>query len=142
MVTISTAKDISLDDVTGLYGSGEHPIYKDFEQLHHNILNSDVCVTARLSDDLVGIIRSNGDGNNNQYISEIIMHADQPSQGIGSKLLDTYLLETNTVSKIYIVSHEHFRSSFSKTWLHYKGFKLISENEDIIVYLLDRNIKY
>lgn len=138
MVTISTKKNISIEDVRGLYDSGDSALYNNNEQLLSNILSSDFCITAWSENTLVGIIRSGGDGNNKQYISEIVMHADHPSQGVGSRLLDTYLSETADVKKIYIVSHEYFRTSFSKTWLNYKGFNLIAENDDIIVYLLDR----
>ena len=142
MVTISADKNISFDDIVELYTSGEEEIYNDYDELYQSILNSDYCITVRNEDQLVGIIRSNGDGNLNQYISEIVMHAGCPTQGIGSKLLDAYLEAASAVSKIYILSHQYYRTSFSKTWLQYKGFKLIAENDSIILYLLDREIKY
>ncbi|CAD2081527.1 hypothetical protein GCM10007275_20910 [Jeotgalicoccus coquinae] len=142
MVTISTGKDMSLEDIVELYTSGDEGLYTDYDELYKSILNSDYCITARDQDRLVGIIRSNGDGNINQYIAEIVMHAGCPTQGIGSKLLDAYLDTAADVSKIYILSHGHYRTSFSKTWLQYKGFKLLAENDSIILYLLDRKIKY
>ena len=142
MVAISTDKNISKDDIVALYTSGDEELYTDYDELYKSILNSDYCITIYDEDQLIGIIRSNGDGNMNQYISEIVMHAGCPAQGIGSKLLDAYLDAAADVSKIYILSHEHYRTSFSRTWLQYKGFKLIAENDNIILYLLDREIKY
>lgn len=142
MVIISNEKNMSLDDVVELYTSGDEELYTDYDELYQSILGSDYCITVRDDDRLVGIIRSSGDGNLNQYIAEIVMHAGYPTHGIGSKLLDTYLNETADVSKIYILSHTHYRTSFAKTWLQYKGFKLLAETESIILYLLDREIKY
>lgn len=142
MVVISTDKNISKDDIVALYTSGDEELYTDYDELYKNVLNSDYCITIYDEDQLIGIIRSNGDGNMNQYIAEIIIHAGCPTQGIGSKLLDAYLEATADVSKIYILSHGYYRTSFSRTWLQYKGFKLIAENDNIILYLLDREIKY
>lgn len=142
MVIITSEKNLSLKDVVGLYTSGDKELYTDYEQLHENILKSDYLFTIRTNDELIGIIRSSGDGNNNQYISEVILHGSYPTPGLGSQLLNSYLKATENVSKIYILSHEYYRTSFSKTWLQYKGFQVIAENESVIVYLLDRNIKY
>lgn len=142
MVTITTEKNMSFDDIVDLYTSGDTELYTDYNQLYQSILNSDYCITVRDGKQLVGIIRSSGDGNINQYIAEIVLHAGHPTPGIGSKLLDAYLTAAAEVSKIYILSHEHYRTTFSKTWLQYKGFRLIAENGDIIVYMLDRGIKY
>lgn len=142
MLKITTEKNMSLDDVIELYTSGDTELYKDYEMLYSSILNSDYCVSVIHDEKLVGIIRSSGDSNHNQYIAEIVMHAGHPTSGIGSKLLDAYLTATENVHKIYILSHEHYRTSFSRTWLQYKGFKLIAENDSIILYLLDRNNKY
>ncbi len=133
---------MSQDDIVELYTSGDTELYRDYDKLYSNILKSDYCISVTHDEQLVGIIRSSGDGNHNQYIAEIVMHAGHPTSGIGSKLLDAYLKATEDVSKIYILSHEHYRTSFSRTWLQYKGFKLIAENDNIILYLLDREIKY
>ena len=133
---------MSQDDVVELYTSGDTELYTDYDQLYSSILNSDYCISVIDDNQLIGIIRSSGDGNHNQYIAEIVMHAGHPTPGIGSKLLDAYLTEAADVSKIYILSHEYYRTSFSRTWLQYKGFKLIAENDNIILYLLDREIKY
>lgn len=142
MVIITAEKNMSQDDVVELYTSGDTELYTDYDQLYSSILNSDYCISVIDDNQLIGIIRSSGDGNHNQYIAEIVMHAGHPTPGIGSKLLDAYLTATSDVSKIYILSHEHYRTSFSRTWLQYKGFKLIAENDNIILYLLDREIKY
>lgn len=142
MVNITSGKNLSLDDVIELYTSGERELYTDYERLYENILKSDHLITVRDDGNLIGIIRSSGDGDNNQYISEVILHGSYPTPGLGSKLLDAYLKATENISKIYILSHEYYRTSFSKTWLLYKGFKIIAENENVIVYLLDRHIKY
>lgn len=142
MVTITAEKNMSQDDVVELYTSGNTELYTDYNQLYSSILNSDYCISVFNDEQLIGIIRSNGDGNHNQYIAEIVMHAGHPASGIGSKLLDAYLTAAADVRKIYILSHEHYRTSFSRTWLQYKGFKLIAENDNIILYLLDREIKY
>lgn len=142
MVTITAEKNMSQDDVVELYTSGDTELYTDYDQLYSSILNSDYCISVFDDEQLIGIIRSNGDGNHNQYIAEIVMHAGHPTHGIGSKLLDAYLTAAADVRKIYILSHEHYRTSFSRTWLQYKGFKLIAENDNIILYLLDREIKY
>lgn len=142
MITITTEKNMSEDDIVELYTSGNTELYRDYKQLYSNILNSDYCISVLHNEQLIGIIRSNGDGIHNQYIAEIVMHAGHPTSGLGSKLLDAYLTATKNVSKIYILSHEYYRTSFSRTWLQYKGFKLIAENDNIILYLLDREIKY
>ncbi len=142
MVIITAEKNMSQDDVVELYTSGDTELYTDYDQLYSSILNSDYCISVIDDNQLIGIIRSSGDGNHNQYIAEIVMHAGHPTPGIGSKLLDAYLTEAADVSKIYILSHEYYRTSFSRTWLQYKGFKLIAENDNIILYLLDREIKY
>lgn len=142
MVNITSDNNLSLDNIIELYTSGEKELYTDYERLYENILKSDYLITIRDDGELIGLIRSSGDGNNNQFISELILHGSYPTHGLGSKLLDAYLKKTENISKIYILSHEHYRTSFSKTWLLYKGFKIIADNETIIVYLLDRNIKY
>lgn len=142
MVTITAEKNMSQDDVIELYTSGDTELYTDYDQLYSSILNSDYCISVIDDDQLIGLIRSSGDGNHNQYIAEIVMHAGYPTHGIGSKLLDAYLKAAADVRKIYILSHEHYRTSFSRTWLQYKGFKLIAENDNIILYLLDREIKH
>lgn len=142
MVTITSERNLSLDNIINLYTSGDKELYTDYERLHKNVLNSDYLFTVLKDGELIGIIRSNGDGDNNQYISEIILHGGHSTHGLGSKLLNSYLIATENVSKIYILSHEYYRTSFSKTWLQYKGFKVITENDNVIVYLLDRDIKY
>lgn len=142
MDTISTDKLITLDDVRELYTSGGGDLYSDYNKLRTDIINSDFVITLRQKGKLVALMRSNGDGTNNQYISEIILHAALPNQGFGSKLIDKYLECTHEVSKIYILSHVYYRTTFSKTWLQYKGFNIIAENENIIVYLYDRHLKY
>lgn len=138
MNTISTEKMISIDDVRELYSSGDTELYKDYDKLRENIINSDFVITLRQNDKLVGLMRSNGDGTNNQYISEVILHATLPNQGFGSKLLDKYLESTKEVDKIYILSHDYFRTTFAKTWLQYKGFNIIAENDNVILYLYER----
>lgn len=142
MVIITSERNLSLDNVINLYTSGEKELYADYERLRTSILNSDYLFTIFQDDELIGIIRSNGDSDNNQYISEIVLHGQHRTPGLGSMLLEAYLKATENVNKIYILSHEYFRSTFSKTWLQYKGFKVITENDNVIVYLLDREINY
>lgn len=142
MLEISTDKTLTLEDIKNLYDSGDEKLYQDYKLLLENILRSDYLITLRQDDKVLALIRSNGDGCNTQYISEIVMTANMPHQGFGSKLLDAYLEASKNVSKIYIVSHKYYRTSFSKTWLQYKGFNIIADNEAVIVYLLDRNISY
>lgn len=142
MLEISTEKLLTLEDIETLYASGDEKLYHDYDLLLENILVSDYLITLRQDDEICGLIRSNGDGCNTQYISEIVMKANMPHQGFGSKLLDAYLDATSNVNKIYVVSHDYYRTNFSKTWLQYKGFKILADNDGVIVYLLDRKFTY
>src|SRR5699024_12713749 len=121
---------------------GETKYHHNYNKFDQSILNHEYCITGRDGKQHVGIIHSSGDGNINHYIAEIVLHAGHPTPRIGSKQLEAYLTAAAEVSKIYILSHAHYRTTFSKTWLQYKGFRLIAENGDIIVYMLDRGIKY
>src|SRR5699024_12818513 len=101
MLEISTEKLLTLEDIETLYASGDEKLYHDYDLLLENILASDYLITLRQDDEICGLIRSNGDGCNTQYISEIVMIANMAHQGFSSKLLDDNRVATRIVKNIY-----------------------------------------
>lgn len=136
MVQLSTDKYISKESLIAFFEPKKIKKYENrYDELHHAIKNSDYVVTAWVDGKLIGILRSSGDSTFTQYVNNFLIHDDYASRGIASKVLDLYLLETEDVDDIYIISGKKVTKSFTINWFHHKGFEQITSLDDFHVFL-------
>lgn len=107
---------------------------EDFVALHQAVQTSDYCLTAWDKDKLIGMIRSSGDSDYIQLISDFIVHEDYQSRGVSSELINTYLTLTKEVREFLLVSKYRFQSTYMITWLEHKGFHLKTEETDFYIF--------
>ncbi|MFD2831487.1 GNAT family N-acetyltransferase [Corticicoccus populi] len=98
------------------------------------VTSSDYCVTAWDNDSLIGMIRSSGDQNYLQVITDFLVHDDYQSQGISSRLIRTYFSLTPDVREYLLVSKSRFQNTYMITWLEHKGFLLRSKEDGMYIF--------
>lgn len=93
-----------IDSLHQLYRSVQWGSYTDdLIRLKQSLLNS-LCVISAWSDhQLVGLIRTVGDGETIVYIQDILVHPDFQHQGIGRRLMVTMLEEYQGVRQIVLI---------------------------------------
>ena len=91
-ITYKTAVIPSREQIQNLYTDANWTSYtEDMDNLMKAINNSLEVITAWDGDNMVGLVRSVGDGQTILYIQDILVMKDYKRQGIGSKLLNKML---------------------------------------------------
>ncbi|MFB9860118.1 GNAT family N-acetyltransferase [Salinicoccus siamensis] len=136
MIEVRQDKNLRQHDLEQLYmAKGQSRYESRFGELHKAVTASDYLITAWADEQLVGILRSSGDGAFTQYISDFIVHPDFRSQGIASSLMDTYLEAVAHVDEIYLFFQNSGPKTFTGTWLAYRGFSEIKGGSVPFIYL-------
>ncbi|GAB3058716.1 GNAT family N-acetyltransferase [Salinicoccus sesuvii] len=134
-MNISREKNIAYSDIEHLYmSSGDTPYENKLGALYEAVVHSDHLVTAWDGPLLVGLIRSSGDMQFTQVISDFLVHPEHRTKGIASKLMNAYIEDTSQVEKIYLFMDD-LSSAFTRNWLLHKGFDLIKDSENLCIYL-------
>lgn len=93
---LSHNKNIKADQLMKLYQNVGWSAYtEDLDRLKEAITNSLDVITAWKDGELVGLIRTIGDGLTILYIQDILVQKEYQNKGIGSRLLQE-ILENNT----------------------------------------------
>lgn len=135
MLNMSRDKSIAYSDIEYLYmSSGDTQYENKLDALYEAVVHSDHLVTAWDDTVLVGLIRSSGDMQFTQTISDFLVHPEHRTKGIASKLMNAYIEDTAQVEKIYLFMDD-ISSAFTRNWLLHKGFKLIKDDAELCIYL-------
>lgn len=85
----SEEKKIDLDALFALYTAVGWPAYtKDIQQLALGIQQSLEVITVWHEQQLIGLIRSVGDGETILYIQDLLVHPAYQNKGIGTQLIE------------------------------------------------------
>ena len=88
MITYKTTKTIEDKDLRPLYDAvGWISYTEQITDLGVLVTNAHLVISAWNNDQLVGLIRTVGDGVSIQYVQDILVLPDYQNQGIGSELL-------------------------------------------------------
>ncbi|WP_411842524.1 GNAT family N-acetyltransferase [Salinicoccus sp. HZC-1] len=139
MLKLRKDRSFNPGDISTLYLSKGYSTYENrLDELYEAVISSDYVITAWDDSALVGIIRSSGDMKFTQFISDLIVHPEYKTKGLASKLMNTYMTETSDVDEIFLMMDPTPKNSFTKNWLIYNGFDVISETDKQMIYLKTR----
>lgn len=140
MLKLRKDRSFNSNDINGLYLSKGYSSYENrLDALFDAVLSSDHVITAWDEARMVGIIRSSGDQNFTQYISDLIVHPEYKTRGLASKLMNTYINEVSEVDEIFLMMDAAPGNSFTRNWLIYKGFEIIAETGKQTIYLMKKD---
>lgn len=106
-ITYKQTKTINLEQVENLYNDVGWTAYtKDMDLLQQALLQSLDVISAWDGDQLVGLIRTVGDGLTILYIQDILVLDAYQNQGIASKLLQMVLQKHKTVRQKVLLTEE------------------------------------
>ncbi|WP_017549482.1 GNAT family N-acetyltransferase [Salinicoccus carnicancri] len=140
MLELRKDRSFTSKDINSLYMSKGYSSYENrLDALYEAAVTSDYIVTAWDGAQMAGIIRSSGDLNFTQYISDLIVHPEYKSMGLASKLMDAYINEVSGVEEIYLMMDTAPKNSFTKNWLAYKGFEVLAETDKQTIYMMGKD---
>ncbi|KGR84358.1 GNAT family N-acetyltransferase [Lysinibacillus odysseyi] len=106
-ITYKQTKTINLEQVENLYNDVGWTAYtKNMDLLQQALLQSLDVISAWDGDQLVGLIRTVGDGLTILYIQDILVLDAYQNQGIASKLLQMVLQKHETVRQKVLLTEE------------------------------------
>ena len=106
-IHLSYEKNIDADKLMNLYQSVGWSAYtEDLDLLKEAIQKSLDVVTAWKNGELVGLIRTIGDGLTILYIQDILVLKDYQNRGIGSRLLQEILEQYASVRQKVLLTEE------------------------------------
>lgn len=106
-ITYKQTKTINLEQVENLYNDVGWTAYtKDMDLLQQALLQSLDVISAWDGDQLVGLIRTVGDGLTILYIQDILVLDAYQNQGIATKLLQMVLQKHETVRQKVLLTEE------------------------------------
>ena len=106
-ITISREKKIDSDKLMKLYQNVGWSAYtEDLDRLKEAIMNSLDVITAWEDGELVGLIRTIGDGLTILYIQDILVQKNYQKRGIGSRLLQEILEKYASVRQKVLLTEE------------------------------------
>ncbi len=106
-ITYKQTKTINLEQVENLYNDVGWTAYtKDMDLLQQALLQSLDVISAWDGDQLVGLIRTVGDGLTILYIQDILVLDAYQNQGIATKLLQMVLQKHKTVRQKVLLTEE------------------------------------
>lgn len=100
----------------------------DLDILEKSLKNSLTVITAWNNDELVGLIRSVGDGHTILYIQDILVCPDHQNQNIGSHLMTAMLNKHRGVRQKVLLTEEE-----AKVRLFYEKFGFVSCDKESMV---------
>ncbi len=140
MLKLRKDRSFNSSDINSLYLSKGYSSYENrLDALYDAVIASDHVITAWEETQLVGIIRSSGDMQFTQHISDLIVHPDYKTMGLASKLMNAYIKEVSDVDEIFLMMDAAPKNSFTKNWLLYKGFEIIAETDKQTIYMMKRD---
>ena len=86
-VTLSDAKDFTIDQMLNLYQANHWSSADKPQQLFHGLHNSHTVITAWKDEQLVGLANTLSDGHLVVYYSHVIVHPDCKRMGIGRQMM-------------------------------------------------------
>jgi len=119
---IKNIKNLDKEQVRKLYEENEWIAYlNDFDNLIEGIKASLDCFTYYLEDELVGLVRTVGDGRTIIYIQDILISPKHQDLGIGSKLINNVTEKYKNVRQIVLMTdsepkqhHFYEKNGFTK----------------------------
>lgn len=140
MLKLRKDRSFNSSDINSLYLSKGYSSYENkLDALYDAVVSSDYLITAWDDAHMVGIIRSSGDQKFTQHISDLLVHPEYKTKGLGSKLMNAYISEVSGVEEIFLMMDATPKNSFTKNWLIYKGFEIIAETDKQTVYMMKQS---
>lgn len=123
MFTMYSTKEVSLDAIENLYKDKGNDFSNDCKLIQQAISESDFCITAWDGELFIGIIRSSGDVNIIQFITEFFVHDDYQAHGVATGLINEYFEAAKDVKEFYMFGDMTGGHSYLINWLEHKGFE-------------------
>ena len=102
---IQSMKELDKDKIYKLYEANEWIAYlQTFDQLMRGIGNSLDCISYEENGELIGLIRTVGDGETIIYIQDILIMPEHQDRGIGSQLIQHVLEKYKHVRQIALMT--------------------------------------
>lgn len=122
MIHYSNTKDIPDAQLRALYESVGWTAYtEEFEDLAILLNNTQLVYTAWNAEELVGLIRTIGDGVYIQYIQDILVKPDFQRRGIGTELLQRVLSESNHIRQVILTTGSGPEDKSVRDWYKEQG---------------------
>lgn len=120
---------IKVADLASLYNSVGWTSYTDHPEIMTKLLPGALSyISAWDGDDLIGLVRTIGDGCYILYIQDLLVHPDYQRRGIGSDLIHQILDDAKDMRQIILTT-----DSSEKTAHFYRSVGLVPMNEAGVV---------
>lgn len=99
-----SADTVDAGELAGLYASVDDQRHRFPEALHGAWLESDLTVTARDGDRLVGLARAITDRHTTLYVCDVLVHPDWQRRGIGTELMRRVVAPHERIYQIALIT--------------------------------------
>lgn len=133
ILTFKNNKDINIEKLERLYNDVQWCAYtQDLQLLYQAISNSLDIISAWNGEELIGIIRTVGDGLTIIYIQDLLVLNEYQNQGVGTQLMQQVLNKYKTVRQKVLITEE---ASDVRHFYEKNGF-LSCDNGNLVAFAL------
>ncbi len=133
ILTFKNNKDINIEKLERLYNDLQWYAYtQDLQLLYQAISNSLDIISAWNGEELIGIIRTVGDGLTIIYIQDLLVLNEYQNQGVGTQLMQQVLNKYKTVRQKVLITEE---ASDVRHFYEKNGF-LSCDNGNLVAFAL------
>ncbi len=133
ILTFKNNKDINIEKLERLYNDVQSCAYtQDLQLLYQAISNSLDIISAWNGEELIGIIRTVGDGLTIIYIQDLLVLNEYQNQGVGTQLMQQVLNKYKRVRQKVLITEE---ASDVRHFYEKNGF-LSCDNGNLVAFAL------
>lgn len=133
ILTFKNNKDINIEKLERLYNDLQWYAYtQDLQLLYQAISNSLDIISAWNGEELIGIIRTVGDGLTIIYIQDLLVLNEYQNQGVGTQLMQQVLNKYKRVRQKVLITEE---ASDVRHFYEKNGF-LSCDNGNLVAFAL------
>lgn len=132
MITYKTTKTIQDHDLRPLYETvGWLSYTQALADLATLLTNSQLVISAWDNEQLVGLIRTVGDGISIQYVQDILILPTYQNQGIGSQLLQKVLEASKNIRQLVLITDGSDENKAAIAFYQKHGLQTFDEKPQI-----------
>lgn len=128
MIQYKRTKEISDSDLRLLYSAVNWVSYTEkVEDLSLLITNSQTVISAWKEEQLVGLIRTVGDGLSIQYVQDLLVLPEYQKQGIGTRLIKQVLDESKHIRQLVLITDGSKENQTIISWYKEMGLSVFED---------------